>query len=102
VADLEEAYALANEFASEHVQVLTASPRDALAALVNYGALFLGPRTTLAFGDKVIGPTTCCRPATPVACGWAASSRPSPTRRSGTTPPAPCSVKSAAASPRPT
>ncbi len=55
VADLDEAYALANEFASEHVQVLTASPRDALDALVNYGALFLGPRTTVAFGDKVIG-----------------------------------------------
>jgi sulfopropanediol 3-dehydrogenase len=55
VADLEEAYALANEFASEHVQVLTARPRDALDALVNYGALFLGPRTTVAFGDKVIG-----------------------------------------------
>jgi len=55
VADLEEAYALANEFASEHVQVLTSSPRDALDAMVNYGALFLGPRTTVAFGDKVIG-----------------------------------------------
>ena len=55
VADLEEAYALANEFASEHVQVLTENPRDALDEMVNYGALFLGPRTTVAFGDKVIG-----------------------------------------------
>jgi sulfopropanediol 3-dehydrogenase len=54
-ADLEEAYALANDFASEHVQVLTQSPREALDAMTNYGALFLGSRTTVAFGDKVIG-----------------------------------------------
>jgi sulfopropanediol 3-dehydrogenase len=53
--DLDEAYALANEFASEHVQILTADPREALAKLTNYGALFLGERTTVAFGDKVIG-----------------------------------------------
>ncbi len=54
-ADLEEAYALADDFASEHVQVLTENPRDALDAMTNYGALFLGSRTTVAFGDKVIG-----------------------------------------------
>ena len=54
-ADLQEAYALADEFASEHVQVLTENPREALGAMTNYGALFLGTRTTVAFGDKVIG-----------------------------------------------
>jgi sulfopropanediol 3-dehydrogenase len=55
VDDLERAYALANEFASEHVQILTAHPRDALSKMTNYGALFLGERTTVSFGDKVIG-----------------------------------------------
>ena len=54
-ADLKEAYALADAFASEHVQVLTENPREALEAMTNYGALFLGTRTTVAFGDKVIG-----------------------------------------------
>jgi len=54
-ADLKEAYALADDFASEHVQVLTENPREALEAMSNYGALFLGTRTTVAFGDKVIG-----------------------------------------------
>lgn len=56
VADaLQEAYALADEFASEHVQVLTADPRDALEHLHNYGALFLGEGTCVSYGDKVIG-----------------------------------------------
>ena len=54
-ADLQEAYALADDFVSEHVQVLTENPREALEAMTNYGALFLGTRTTVAFGDKVIG-----------------------------------------------
>ncbi len=55
VSDLDEAYALANEFASEHVQILTESPRDALKQLRNFGALFLGEGTTVPYGDKVIG-----------------------------------------------
>jgi len=46
---------VANEIASEHVQVMTADPDYFLANLTNYGALFLGPRTNVAFGDKVIG-----------------------------------------------
>jgi sulfopropanediol 3-dehydrogenase len=49
------AYALADQFASEHVQILTAQPREALAAMRNYGALFLGEGTTVAYGDKTIG-----------------------------------------------
>jgi sulfopropanediol 3-dehydrogenase len=55
VGTLEEAYALADEFASEHVQVLTETPRDALERLHNFGALFLGAGTCVAYGDKVIG-----------------------------------------------
>ena len=45
----------ADRLASEHVQVMTADPDYVLNNLTNYGALFLGPRTTVSFGDKVIG-----------------------------------------------
>ena len=45
----------ADEIASEHVEVLTREPDWFLERLSNYGALFLGPRTNVAFGDKVIG-----------------------------------------------
>ena len=55
VNGLQEAYALADEFASEHVQVLTENPRDALTQMHNYGALFLGEGTCVSYGDKVIG-----------------------------------------------
>jgi sulfopropanediol 3-dehydrogenase len=55
VPDLAAAYALADEFASEHVQVLTREPREALDRLRNYGALFLGEGTCVSYGDKVIG-----------------------------------------------
>jgi sulfopropanediol 3-dehydrogenase len=55
VDDLDEAFAAADEFASEHVQVLTREPRLALERMRNYGSLFLGDRTCVSFGDKVIG-----------------------------------------------
>ena len=55
VDSLAEAYALADAFASEHVQVLTANPREALDVMRNYGALFLGEGTCVTYGDKVIG-----------------------------------------------
>jgi sulfopropanediol 3-dehydrogenase len=55
VEDLVAAYALADNYASEHVQVLTANPREALAVMRNYGALFLGEGTCVSYGDKVIG-----------------------------------------------
>src|SRR3712207_6051798 len=45
VGDLDEAYRLADEFASEHVQILTEEPRGALEQMRNYGALFLGEGT---------------------------------------------------------
>lgn len=55
VADLDEAYAVADNFASEHVQVFTANPREALDKMHNYGALFLGENTCVSYGDKIIG-----------------------------------------------
>ncbi len=55
VDSVDEAYALADTYASEHVQVLTAQPRRALDRMRNYGALFLGEGTCVSYGDKVIG-----------------------------------------------
>jgi sulfopropanediol 3-dehydrogenase len=52
---LEEMVKVADEIASEHVQVMTSDPDYFLDNMTNYGALFLGPRTNVAFGDKVIG-----------------------------------------------
>ena len=52
---VDEMVAKADEIASEHVQVMTADPDLFLRRLTNYGALFLGPRTNVSFGDKVIG-----------------------------------------------
>jgi sulfopropanediol 3-dehydrogenase len=55
VDDIDAAYALADTFASEHVQVLTEEPRLALERMQHYGALFLGEGTCVSYGDKVIG-----------------------------------------------
>ncbi|TQS45297.1 histidinol dehydrogenase [Cryptosporangium phraense] len=55
VSSLEEAFTVADSFASEHVEVLTRSPREALTAMKHYGALFLGEGTCVSYGDKVIG-----------------------------------------------
>ncbi len=46
---------IADEIASEHVQVMTADPDYFLKHMTNYGALFLGNRTNVSYGDKVIG-----------------------------------------------
>jgi sulfopropanediol 3-dehydrogenase len=51
----EEMLSEADRIASEHVQVMTRDPDYFLANMTNYGALFLGPRTNVAYGDKVIG-----------------------------------------------
>ena len=51
----EEMLQKADELAFEHVQVMTRDPDYFLANMTNYGALFLGPRTNVSFGDKVIG-----------------------------------------------
>jgi sulfopropanediol 3-dehydrogenase len=52
---LEEMVQEADRIASEHVQVMTRDPDYFLKNMKNYGALFLGARTNVAFGDKVIG-----------------------------------------------
>ena len=52
---VEEMLAKADELAFEHVQVMTRGPDFFLENMRNYGALFLGPRTNVSFGDKVIG-----------------------------------------------
>jgi len=51
----DEMVAEADRIASEHVQVMTRDPDYFLANMKNYGSLFLGPRTNVAYGDKVIG-----------------------------------------------
>jgi len=51
----DEMVAEADRIASEHVQVMTHDPNFFLERMTNYGALFLGPRTNVAYGDKVIG-----------------------------------------------
>jgi sulfopropanediol 3-dehydrogenase len=55
VETVDELISEADRIASEHVQVMTANPREFLDKMTNYGGLFLGPRTNVAFGDKVIG-----------------------------------------------
>ncbi len=50
-----EMLAEADRIASEHVQVMTRDPDYFLDNMTNYGALFLGPETNVAYGDKVIG-----------------------------------------------
>lgn len=55
VDSLDEAVAEADRLAFEHVEVLTENPRYFLERMTNYGALFLGKETNVAYGDKVIG-----------------------------------------------
>ena len=55
VKDEAEAVLEADRIASEHVEVLTANPDYFLQHMSNYGALFLGKETNVAYGDKVIG-----------------------------------------------
>ena len=51
----EEMVQVADDIAYEHVQVMTKDPDYFLNNMTNYGALFLGERTNVAYGDKVIG-----------------------------------------------
>lgn len=55
VKDLNEAVIEADKLAYEHVEVLTSDPGYFLNNIKNYGALFLGAETNVAYGDKVIG-----------------------------------------------
>ena len=64
---VEEMVRVADDIAAEHVQVMTRDPGYFLENMTNYGALFLGPETNVAYGDKVIGtnhtlPTRRARP----------------------------------------
>ncbi|HAA90959.1 MAG: histidinol dehydrogenase [Rhodospirillaceae bacterium] len=52
---LEEMVEEADRLAYEHVQVMTDDPGYFAENMTNYGALFLGPRTNVSYGDKVIG-----------------------------------------------
>lgn len=52
---VDEMVSEADRVSSEHVQVMTRDPDYFLNNMTNYGALFLGPRTNVAYGDKVIG-----------------------------------------------
>lgn len=65
--DEAEMVQVADEYANEHVQVMTRDPDYFLKNMTNYGALFLGPRTNVAYGDKVIG-TNHTLPTRKAAC----------------------------------
>lgn len=51
----EEAVAVSDEYAPEHLEVQTARDDWYLATLRNYGSLFLGEQSTVAYGDKGVG-----------------------------------------------
>ncbi len=51
----EEMVQVADDIASEHVQVMTKDPNYFLDNMTNYGALFLGAETNVSYGDKVVG-----------------------------------------------
>ena len=55
VEDHEEMLKVADDLASEHVQIMTDRDDWYKDKMTNYGALFLGPRTNVAYGDKAIG-----------------------------------------------
>lgn len=53
--DMDAATSLANEYAMEHLQVMTDDPRAVMEDLSNYGSLFLGNHSPVVFGDKAVG-----------------------------------------------
>ena len=55
VDTVDELVSEADRIASEHVQVMTENPRYFLNKMTNFGGLFLGDKTNVAYGDKVIG-----------------------------------------------
>lgn len=55
VDSIDEAVVEADRLAFEHVEILTENPDYFLENMTNYGCLFLGPETNVAYGDKVIG-----------------------------------------------
>jgi histidinol dehydrogenase len=57
VDDLDAACAIANDFATEHLQIITADDDATLARIRNAGAIFIGPNTPVPLGDYVAGPS---------------------------------------------
>jgi histidinol dehydrogenase len=57
VGSLAQACQVANDFAPEHLQILTRRPREVLAAIRNAGAIFIGPYTPVPLGDYWAGPS---------------------------------------------
>lgn len=53
---LEEAVAITDDIAPEHLQVMTENSRETAEKLTNFGSLFIGPYAPVAFGDYVSGP----------------------------------------------
>ena len=51
----EEAIRISNDYAPEHLELHVARPGDFFDGLTNYGSLFIGEETTVAYGDKTIG-----------------------------------------------
>jgi len=56
-ADLDEACLIANDFATEHLQIITADDQGALDKIRSAGAVFLGPHTPVPLGDYYAGPS---------------------------------------------
>ena len=56
VESLADAARYANEYAPEHLEIHTKSPRDLVPMLENYGSLFLGENTAEVYADKIAGP----------------------------------------------
>ena len=56
VADLDQALQVANDFAPEHLELLTADPAPLAAKVENAGAIFIGPYAPVSLGDYVAGP----------------------------------------------
>jgi sulfopropanediol 3-dehydrogenase len=55
VADTDEAIAMSDRYAPEHLELMTGDDDTYLARLKNYGSLFVGEEATVAYGDKGIG-----------------------------------------------
>lgn len=66
VPDREAAVGVANDYAMEHLQVMSDDPRAYVDGLRNYGSLFLGHHSPVVFGDKAVG-TNHCLPTLEVA-----------------------------------
>jgi sulfopropanediol 3-dehydrogenase len=73
----EEAVQISDEYAPEHLELQVQDTDFYLARLSNYGSLFIGEETTVAYGDKPSEPIISCppagRPVIPEVCGRASS-----------------------------